>query len=282
MNNQSTYNLTVDETRMKEKLDSIISRAEEIREKELFRKLFSLIDLTSLNIDDTDKKILQLIHKVNRLPERYNEIPNVAALCVYPAFIPLLRENLIAPGVQKASVAASFPNSMTFIEVKLDEIKRVIKAGADEIDIVFPVGKFLEGKFEQVLSELKSIKKATGAKTLKVILETAILEDPVKIKHASFIALDAGADFIKTSTGKNGKGASAEAVFVMCESIKEYHATHHRMAGIKPAGGISDATTAVMHYLIVNEVLGNEWLQPSRFRIGASKLANHLLGDNYF
>ncbi|MBE0653480.1 MAG: deoxyribose-phosphate aldolase, partial [Bacteroidales bacterium] len=271
------YNLKVDKKKLGEKIYSISERAIELKDKDLFRKIFSLIDLTSLDVADTEKKILGMVNKVNQLPDRFDGIPNVAAICVYPVFIPLLADNLVAKGVKKATVAASFPSSQTFNSIKYREVEEVIRAGADEVDIVLPVGKFLEEKYEEVFEEIRQIKEITGDKHLKVILETSLLSEPEKIRYASFLALEAGADFIKTSTGKNGPGASPEAVYIMCEAIREFYQATKKVAGIKPAGGISDPATAIQYYLIVNEVLGNEWTNPSRFRIGASKLANSLL-----
>jgi deoxyribose-phosphate aldolase len=209
-------------------------------------------------------------------------LPNVAAICVFPVFVPVVKKNLQIEKVKIASVAASFPSSQTFLDIKLSEVKRVVDEGADEVDIVISIGEFLEGNYDLVSGEIKKIKEIAGNAHLKVILETGALEDLSLIKTASFIAMEAGADFIKTSTGKLEKGASPEAVWVMCEAIKEYAQKSGRAVGIKPAGGISDISTAIIYYLIVNEILGNDWLKPERFRFGASKLANLLLGEKYF
>lgn len=276
------YNLNPDPIRICEKVRSIQIRAKDLKEKDLFRRIFSLIDLTSLDVADTNKKILSMVEKVNNLSKRFSDIPNVAAICVYPCFIPLLKDNLADKNVKKATVGGSFPSSQTFLDVKIMEIKRAVEEGADEVDIVLPIGKFLEEKYTEIYDEISRIKELIGDRHLKVILESGIMTDLDKIKHASLLSLEAGADFIKTSTGKNGPGASPEAVYVMCEAIKEFREKTGKAAGVKPAGGISDASVAVLYYLIVNEVLGNEWLKPSRFRIGASRLANILLGENYF
>ena len=276
------YNLSTDKKKMNEKLLSFSERAMELKDRDLFRKIFSLIDLTSLDVSDSENKILGMIQKVNQLPGRFDGIPNVAAICVYPNFMPLMKENLKAEGVKKATVAASFPSSQTFTSIKMREVEEVIRAGADEVDIVLPVGKFLDGRYQEVFDEIRQIKDIVGDRHLKVILETAVLSDLEKIKYASFLSLEAGADFIKTSTGKNGPGASPEAVYVMCEALREFYKETNKVAGIKPAGGISDPGTAVQYYLIVNDILGNDWMKPSHFRIGASKLANNLLGEGYF
>lgn len=279
---EQKYDLRVDTKRIEEKVGNIQERAKDLKDKNLFRKIFSLIDLTSLDVSDNDKKIMSMVEKVNNFPSRFNGIPNVAALCVYPSFIPLLTKNLKDRTVKKATVGGSFPSSQTFTEVKIKEIEMALEEGADEVDIVLPVGKFLDKNYSEIFDEISLIKDIMKDRHLKVILETGILTDPGQIKHASYLSLEAGADFIKTSTGKNGPGASPDAVYVMCEAISQYYKKTGVIAGIKPAGGVSDATAAIQYYLIVDEVLGNEWLNPERFRIGASKLANNLLGENYF
>jgi deoxyribose-phosphate aldolase len=282
MNLQEKYDLEVDIKRIEEKVNTIQERAKELKDKNLFRKIFSLIDLTSLDVADTEKKILGLVEKVNNFSSRYNDIPNVAAICLYPSFMPLLTKNLKDKNVKKATVGGSFPSSQTFFNLKIQEIEMALEEGADEVDIVLPVGKFLDEKYAEIFDEVSQIKEIMKEHHLKVILETGVMTDLKKIKHASFLCLEAGADFIKTSTGKNGPGASPEAVFVMCEAINEFYKKSGKAPGIKPAGGISDATTAIQYYLIVNEILGNDWINPERFRIGASRLANNLLGESYF
>ncbi len=276
------YNIEVNIEKMTIRLNEIKERSVKLKDKSLFRKIFSLIDLTSLDVADTEEKILEMVNKINVLTDRFPELPNVAAICVYPAFIPVLKKELKIKSVMKASVGASFPSSQTYLDVKINEVSRIIEEGADEVDIVISVGKFLVGKYEEVFNEISEIKKQMGNKHLKVILETGVLKDPALIKLASVISMEAGADFIKTSTGKNGEGASPEAVYIMCEAIKEFYEKTGKVVGIKPAGGISDASTGIQYYLIVSEVLGNMWITPERFRIGASRLANNLLGETYF
>ncbi len=276
------YNLEIHHKEMSDKLEGIYRRAQNMRDKDLFKKIFSLIDLTTLETGDTDEKVLGIVKKLNALPAKFSELPNVAAICIYPIFLPLVKSRLTDPHVNIASVAASFPSSQTFTDIKLREVERVLQEGADEVDIVMPVGKFLEGNHQFIYDEIGEIKGLMKDKTLKVILETGILKDPEKIKFASFLCLEAGADFIKTSTGKTESSASPEAVYVMCEAIKEFHRVSGKSAGIKPAGGISDANSSIQYYLIVNEILGNEWIKPALFRIGASRLANNLLGEKYF
>ena len=259
-----------------------MSRSSQVKDREIMKHIFSLIDLTTLDVTDTDAKVLNYVKKVNLLPSKFPELPNVAAICVYPCFVPLVKSELQAQNVKIASVAGSFPSSQTFTDIKLHEVERVLEEGADEVDIVMPVGKFLEGRFDYVFNEIRKIKALTGSHQLKVILETGALKDAGKIRHASLLCLEAGADFIKTSTGKTDTGATPEAVFVMCEAIRDYYRVTGRPAGIKPAGGISDASSAIRYYLIVNQILGNDWVKPQRFRIGASKLANHLTWRKIF
>ena len=282
MNFEDTFSMDIDHSRIEERIEKLQERSQELKDKELFKKIFSLIDLTSLSVSDHSEKINIIVEKVNKLKSRYSDLPNVAAICVFPVFISLVRETLKDHSVRIASVAGSFPTSQTFTEIKVLEIQRAIEEGADEIDIVLPVGKFLSGKYDQVRSDLIKAKEAAGKNTLKVILETGEIKDLKLVYYASLISLESGADFIKTSTGKTETGATPEAVYIMCEAIKKFKEKTQKIAGIKPAGGISEVSTAILYYLIVNEVLGNEWLKPERFRIGASRLANKLLGDNYF
>lgn len=279
---RTKYKTAVNKVQVKAKIDQVEQRALLMQDKSILSHIFSLIDLTSLNSNDSVAKITGLAEKVNGLSERFPDLPNVAAICVFPNFVPTVRKVLKADKVKIASVAASFPSSQTFIEIKTAEVKMAIETGADEVDIVISLGEFMEGNYDFVSDEIKKIKQVTGNAHLKVILETGSIEDISLIKLASFIAMEAGADFIKTSTGKMEKGASPEALWVMCEAIKEFYEKTGKAVGIKPAGGISDISTSVRYYLIVNEVLGNDWLKPERFRIGASKLANLLLGEKYF
>ncbi len=282
INLNEKYDLKVNQTEIREKTEKIVSRSSQIKDREIMKHIFSLIDLTTLDVTDTDEKVMNYVNKVNQLSSKFPDLPNVAAICVYPCFVPLLKENLKVKDVKIASVAASFPSSQTFTDIKLREVERVLEEGADEVDIVMPVGKFLEGRLDFVFDEIQKIKLLTGKSHLKVILETGALKDPQTIRHASLLCLEAGADFIKTSTGKTEPGATPEAVYVMCEAIKDFNRATGKTPGIKPAGGISDASTAISYYLIVNQSLGNEWLRPQRFRIGASRLANNLLGEKYF
>ena len=265
-----------------EKVEKISERSFDVRDKAILTHVFSLIDLTSLNTNDSEARIAALTGKVNGLNEKFPDLPNVAAICVFPNFVPVVKRTLQVDKVKIASVAAAFPTSQTFAEIKIAEVKQAVEEGADEIDIVLSLGEFMDGNYNFVSDEITKIKEVCGGSHLKVILETSAIDDLDLIKKASFLAMESGADFIKTSTGKLEKGASPEAVWVMCEAIKEYSQNSGRAVGIKPAGGISDINTAIIYYLIVNEILGNDWLKPERFRFGASKLANLLLGEKYF
>lgn len=250
-------------------------------DKELLTKLFSILDLTSLSEKDNAENIGRLCDQVNMLDDSYPDMPAPAAICVYPELVFLSRAKINNPLVSIAAVGGGFPASQTFLEVKLKEIEMAIEAGAEEIDIVIPVGKFLLGLYEEVYEEIKMIKDQMGSHHLKVILETGSLRNLSEVRKASFLAMDAGADFIKTSTGKAGIGASPDSFIVMCQAIREFYEKTGKKTGIKPAGGISDLATALEYYSIVKTVLGDEWINPEKFRIGASRLANAILAMYY-
>jgi deoxyribose-phosphate aldolase len=248
-------------------------------DKHLLMGILNLIDLTSLNTTDNRSQILQFTGKVNSFSGRYSNIPNVAAICVFPNFVSVVNEKLTAKNVKIAAVAANFPTSQTFRSIKVNECKLAIEAGADEIDIVISVGAFLGNDFAAVADEIREIKESTGGKLLKVIVESGLLGDYENIFKASMIAMDAGADFIKTSTGKTLVSATPEAAFVMCRAISDFYAETGIKVGFKPAGGITYPSDAIGYYNIVKYCLGEEWLNNSLFRIGSSKLANNLLSE---
>ncbi|MFW5819783.1 MAG: deoxyribose-phosphate aldolase [Bacteroidota bacterium] len=282
MKTKENSDLNMETNAIGQKLEKIAAKASSAMNESHKKRIFGLIDMTTLDVADNDEKVDEWIKKVNHFSENYPGWPNVAALCVYPVFMPLMKKNLKAESVRKASVAGSFPSSQTYKEVKIKEVQMVLEKGADEIDIVLPLGKFFEEKYEEISEEIREIKSLTGDKHVKVILESGMMNNLEAVKKAAALSLESGADFIKTSTGKNGPGASPEAVYVMCKVIREFYQKTGKKYGIKPAGGISDAETAMQYYLIVEEVLGKEWLNPSLFRIGASRLANQLLGEDYF
>ena len=271
------YNTGVDAIEVDAILQKISTSLPSVDDKNLMKRIFSLIDLTTLSERDNIRNVSGMCGKVNLLPEAYPSMPPVAAICVYPEMVPVVRENLANPLVNIASVGGGFPASQTFTNIKVMEIEQAISQGADEIDIVLPVGKFLMEEYEYVEYEIKAIKERMGNKHLKVILESGSLRDYMLIRKASLLAIGAGADFIKTSTGKIPTGATPEAMIIMCQAILDYYNRTGKRIGIKPAGGISDPETAVLYYSIVKEILGEEWLNPERFRIGASRLANGLL-----
>ncbi len=275
----SDFNLTVDVDEVKQHLEKINEGMPSTGDKELLKKIFGLIDLTSLSECDNIQTVSQLCEKVNLLADLYPSMPAVAAICVYPEMIAVVKEKLENPLVSIASVGGGFPASQTFTNIKVMEIEQAIEQGAEEIDIVLPVGKFLMEDLEYVEYEIQIIKQRIGSVRLKVILETSSLKDYSLIRKASLLAIGAGADFIKTSTGKVSPGATPEAMIVICRAIKDYYNRTGKRIGIKPAGGISDAPTAILFYSIVKEILGEDWLNSERFRIGASRLANHLLAD---
>jgi len=277
MNILSDFNLEVDAKEVEKHLQQIKKETAAVGDKELLKKIFSLIDLTSLSEQDNIENITRLCEKVNMLSDLYPSMPAVAAVCVYPEMVSVVKEKLDNPLVSIASVGGGFPASQTFTNIKVMEIEQSIEQGAEEIDMVLPVGKFLMDDLEYVEYEIQVIKDRVGPVHLKVILETGSLKDLKLIRKASLLAIGAGADFIKTSTGKVTPGATPEAMIVMCQSIYDYYSRTGRKIGIKPAGGISDAETALFYYSIVKHILGEEWLNSERFRIGASRLANNLL-----
>ena len=246
---------------------------------EVKKFLFHCIDLTTLKCTDSEQSVMKFTEKVNEFDDKYPDLDNVAAICVYPNMAEIVNDTLEADHVNIACVSGGFPSSQTFTEVKVAETAMALHAGADEIDIVIPVGKFLEGDYEGMCDEIEELKEVCGDKHLKVILETGALKTASNIKKASILSMYSGADFIKTSTGKENPAATPEAAYVMCNAIKEYHREPGRKLGFKPAGGINTVKDALTYYTIVKEVLGKEWLNNQLFRLGTSRLANLLLSD---
>lgn len=246
---------------------------------EVKKFLFHCIDLTTLKCTDSEQSVMKFTEKVNEFDDKCPDLDNVAAICVYPNMAEIVNDTLEADHVNIACVSGGFPSSQTFTEVKVAETAMALHAGADEIDIVIPVGKFLEGDYEGMCDEIEELKEVCGDKHLKVILETGALKTASNIKKASILSMYSGADFIKTSTGKENPAATPEAAYVMCNAIKEYHRETGRKIGFKPAGGINTVKDALTYYTIVKEVLGKEWLNNQLFRLGTSRLANLLLSD---
>jgi len=277
----SDFELSVDPDEVKLHLENAEASIPSGSNKELMKQIFALIDLTTLSEQDNIESVSQLCDKVNQQAEAFPSMSSVAAICVYPELVAVVKEKLDNPLINIASVGGGFPASQTFTNIKVMEIEQAIVQGAEEIDIVMPVGKFLIDDLEYVDYEINVIKQRVGPIHLKVILETGSLKDLSLIRKASLLAIGAGADFIKTSTGKISPGATPEAMVVMCCAIRDYYNRTGRKIGIKPAGGISDTQTALLYYHIVKEILGEEWLNSERFRIGASRLANRILAE-YF
>ncbi|MGQ7870119.1 deoxyribose-phosphate aldolase [Sunxiuqinia sp. sy24] len=263
----------------KHRLAEIKALASQNNNSEWQELAFSCIDLTTLNATDTISHVKAFTERVNDFENDYPNLPNVAAICVFPNMVRTVKENLQDDHVNIAAVAGGFPGSMSFIEVKVKEAQMAVDYGADEIDIVLPLWAFLDDDDVICREEVTTIKQAIGDAQLKVILETGALAEPEKIHQASFLAMESGADFIKTSTGKMTPAATPEAAMEMCLAIKNFHIKTGKKIGFKPAGGISTTKDAILYMTIVNEILGEEWLAPSLFRIGASRLANNLLSN---
>lgn len=273
------YPTELNDREITQNTSKLLEGYEQYKNVETLQFLFSCLDLTSLNTTDNQKQIKEFVNKVNDFTANFPEVPNVAAICVFPSLVSEVKEALWVPEINIASVAAGFPSSQTFIEVKIAETSLAVYAGANEIDVVIPVGEFLNGNYVLLFDEISEIKAACGKAKLKVILETGALITAKNIKTAAILAMEAGADFIKTSTGKFDPAATLEAAYVMTNAIKEFNKKSKRKVGFKPAGGISTTDDALKYYTIVKEVLGDKWLTPDLFRIGASRLANHLLSD---
>ena len=253
---------------------------EENRRPEVMRQLFNDIDLTSLHATDTQSSVAELTEKVNAFDESHPDLPSVASICVYPNLVPMVRTVLDVSSVHIAAVAGGFPTSQTFIEVKVAEIALAVAAGADEIDVVLPLADFLGHDYEEVADQIEEMKHACRQAPLKVILETGALATPKHIRDAAILALYSGADFLKTSTGKEYPGASLEAAYVICQTIKEYYAKTGKMVGFKVSGGVTTADEALRYYTLVKEVLGQKWVETNEyFRIGASRLADSILAE---
>ena len=272
--------VTTDDAAVKSAVEKIISEnlaAEKTPENLKF--LFSCIDLTTLKSPDSPASVAKFTERVNDFENEHGDLPGVAAICVYPNFAQIVRTVLDVSEVEIACVAGGFPSAQTFPEVKVAETALAVEGGADEIDVVINLGNFLDGDWEEVCDELEEMKHACRDARLKVILETGALKTAENIRAASILSMYSGADFIKTSTGKEYSGASLEAAYVMAQCIKEYHAATGRKVGFKVAGGIVTPDEALGYYCIIKNVLGEEWLTNEYFRIGASRLANNLLSE---
>ncbi len=274
------YNLNVDETAVRETVKDIIANkvaANDNREVKKF--LLGSVELTSLHTTDTEESILAMIEKVNKMDSSYPDLPHVAAVCVFPVFVNLVRNSLEVDGVEITSVCGNFPSSQSRMEVKVAETQLAVADGATNVDIVLPVGKFLSEDYEGVADDISEMKQACGEVPMKVILETCDLENLSNVKRAAILSMYAGADYIKTSTGKEKAGATPEGVYVMCQAIKEYYEQTGIMIGLKPAGGINTSMDAIILYTIAKEVLGEKWMTNELFRLGTSRLAKQLVEE---
>ena len=284
MNYLEKYSYTPDMELMGRALEFIAANLENIACEQVYKECFSMMDLTTLKTDDTPASVAKLVEKVNSFNESYPEWPLPASICVYPNFAAVVNAERKCD-FNITVVSACFPSSQSFLEVKLKECEIAVEQGADEVDIVLALSKFLAGDYEGAAEEIRQVRacidkvaQAQGRKVhLKVILETGLLRTPENIAQASFLAMEAGADFIKTSTGKVDVNATPMSAYVMCECIQKYYKATGKKIGFKPAGGISSAADALCYYSIVSSILGKEWLNKELFRFGVSRVANSIL-----
>jgi deoxyribose-phosphate aldolase len=278
------YGYAPDQETMSRALELIATNLDHIACEQVYKECFSMMDLTTLKTDDTPASVTKLVNKVNSFSETYPEWPLPASMCVYPNFAAVVKEARKCD-VNITVVSACFPSSQSFLEVKLRECELAVEQGADEVDIVLALNAFLAGDYEAAAEEIRQVRKTIDAVAqkqgrhvhLKVILETGLLRTSEAIANASFLAMEAGADFIKTSTGKVDVNATPASAYVMCECIAKYYEATGKKIGFKPAGGISSAADALCYYSIVSSILGKEWLNKDLFRFGVSRVANNLL-----
>ena len=256
---------------------AIKSAAVANQNSEVYKFCLSAIDLTTLSCCDTAESVSAMARRAAEFNVDYPHLQNVASICVFPPFVENVGLEIDGTPLRITSVAAGFPASQTFLEVKMLEVAMAIENGADEVDVVLNVGKILSGEYDEAANEIEVLREESEDATLKVILETGALATPENIYNAALLAMAAGADFIKTSTGKIDISATPEAAVVMCKAIKEYYDKTGRKVGFKAAGGIRTAEDAALYYTIVKDILGEEWLTTELFRIGASSAANNIL-----
>ena len=274
------YDLDLDDEVIARRVKNLLAdHLQENNTKEVKKFLLNSVELTTLKTTDSEDSVLKFVEKVNEFDDKYPELGHVATVCVYPNFAKICHDTLENEEVEIACVSACFPSAQSFIEVKIAETALAVRDGATEIDIVMPVGKFLSGDYDGVAMEIQELKEVCGERSMKVILETGCLKTAQNIKKASIIAMYAGADYIKTSTGKLEPAATPEAAYVMCTAIKEYYEQTGVQIGFKPAGGMKTVEDALTYYTIVKEVLGDKWLTNKWLRLGTSSLANKLLSD---
>ena len=276
----SKYDINLNDEEIKAEVEQIVAdNFDANNNADVLKFSLGCIDLTTLNPTDNEERVRLFTQKVNEFEEKYPELDNVASICVYPNFAEVVNMNLDVSEVHTTVVAAGFPSSQTFNEIKVAECALAVASGADEVDIVIGVGQFLQGAYEEMCDTISECKAACKDAIFKVILETGALKTAENIKNASILSLYSGADFLKTSTGKEYPGASLEAAYVMAQCIKEYYEKTGNMVGFKASGGVATTEEAVAYFTIIKEVLGDQWLTNEYFRIGASRLANNLLSD---
>ena len=274
------YETKINDDEVKAKVARLIEeKVPENDTPEVKRFLMGSVELTTLKTTDSEESVLAFTEKVNQFEDAYPTLPHVATICVYPCYASIVSQSLEVEGVEVACVSGSFPSSQAVMEVKTVETALALRDGATEIDIVMSVGKFLSGDYETVCDEISELKAICGKKKMKVILETGLLGSAENIKKASILAMYAGADYIKTTTGKEKPAATPEAAYVMCQAIKEYYDKTGIQIGFKPAGGLNTVHDALVYYTIVKEVLGEKWLSNQWLRLGTSRLANLLLSE---
>ena len=273
-----TKHVEIDKLGVKERINRFCKRSiKGAAKKQGLHLILSMIDLTTLEGQDTEEKVRALCYKAKHLHDSIDGLPHVAAVCVYPNFVKIAKQELEGSGINVASVSTAFPSGQSTLEVKISDTKFALNEGADEIDMVISRGKFLEGEYNFVYDEIAAVKEVCGKAHLKVILETGELDTLENVRKASDIAIYAGADFIKTSTGKISPAATMPVTFVMLNSIKDYYIKTGKKIGMKPAGGISTSKLALQYLVMLNETLGNDWMNKNLFRFGASSLANDVL-----
>ena len=279
------YGYTPVEGEVASRIQAIVSNLDGLATPEVLKRCFSLMDLTTLKTNDTVASVAKLVDKTNRLVTEYPTYPLPASICVYPNFASVVRERRCSPELHVTTVASCFPSAQSFLEVKVQECVLAVRNGADEVDIVLALSAFLAEDYEAAFHEIEEMKQAIDAEAarqgrrvvLKVILETGLLVTAERIARASFLAMEAGADFIKTSTGKVEVNATPMAAYVMCSCIKAFYERTGRRVGFKAAGGISNAKDALLYYYIGASVLGKEWIEKDHFRFGVSRLGNSLM-----
>jgi len=270
--------IEISEEEITQRAQSLVnSGLDAVNKVQAFKNIMGMIDLTTLEGADTDEKVRTMCKKGMGIEKLGLGFPNVAAVCVYPTLVKTAKKALEGSKLKVAAVAGAFPAGQSPIHIKVEEVKYTVAEGADEIDMVISRGKFLQGEYNLIFDEIAAIKQACGDAHLKVILETGELKTPTLIRRASEIAMQAGADFIKTSTGKIQPAATRTAMLVMLDAIRDHYGKTGKMVGIKPAGGISDAETALQYYILTDEILGNEWMNKEWLRIGASRLVDALI-----